>query len=237
MPGLWTIADLHLSGSATTKPMSVYGGRWQSHREKIEKRWKVLVEEGDTVVIPGDTSWSMKLSDAGEDLKFIDSLPGRKIIGKGNHDYWWSSVTKMKHKLAEWNIGSIDFLFNNSYTANGQIICGTRGWFYDEVTQNSAFSEADFQKITEREYNRLKISLDSAPGNGSGALVFLHFPPVCPGFTARNIIDLLHERNVTKVYCGHIHGNYSLPPKLEFEGITVNLVSSDYLDFYPMKIV
>ena len=232
---LFSISDLHLSLS-TTKPMDIFGHRWQGYMGKLEKNWRSVVKDTDTVVIPGDISWAMKLHEAERDLRFLDSLPGHKIIGKGNHDYWWTTVGKMKSAFESWGITTIDFLHNNAYSAEGFIICGSRGWFLEERLQN--IDDADHATVSAREVLRLKASLDEgiklkeAEGD-KPILVYLHFPPVFGDFVCREITELLKEYQVAECFYGHLHGNYNLPKSFDFEGVKMTIIAADHLDFIP----
>ena len=132
---LFSIADLHLS-QTVNKPMDKFGSRWPNHTEKLIKRWNAVVTNNDTVIVPGDISWGISLEEALEDLLLIENLPGKKLIGKGNHDYWWGTLTKMKQFLDEHNISTIQFLYNNAYEVEDYIVCGTRGWYVEEKLQN-----------------------------------------------------------------------------------------------------
>ena len=196
------------------------------------------MDEDDTVVVPGDISWAMTMEEGLSDFKFIDSLPGRKILGKGNHDFWWSTMTKIKNFFDENEIKTIDILYNNAYAVDEFVVAGTRGWFYDQYKQN-VINETDFEKVIARETIRLDMSLSEAQRLNDGTLetiVFMHFPPVWNGFECRPIIDKLHEHNVKRCYFGHIHGNYFVPKVTNFEGIDFVLTSADYLKFAPMPI-
>ncbi|MBQ9121703.1 MAG: metallophosphoesterase [Clostridia bacterium] len=234
---LFAMADLHLS-TTTDKPMDIFGSRWQSYMEKIEARWRAVVSEEDTVVVPGDISWGLSLEEAIGDLIFLDSLPGHKIIGKGNHDFWWSTVTKMKNAFEENGIRSIDFLFNNAYNAEEYTVCGTRGWYVEEKLQATKF-DTDYDKIVAREVSRLRTSLEAGRkiADGRELLAFFHFPPVFRGFICREIVDALHEYGVKNCYFGHIHGLYNIPRSIEFEGISMSMISADFLDFTPMIVM
>lgn len=239
---IFSIADLHLSLSAN-KTMDVFGSRWVGYMAKIEKNWRAIVNDDDFVIIPGDISWAMSIEDAKADFTFIDSLPGKKLLGKGNHDYWWESMTKMKNALSSWNISTIDFLYNNAYVAEDYIICGTRGWYLDEKQQNVTH-ETDYTKIVARETMRLNMSLNEAVKKRDSAkaedgyvreiLVFLHFPPVFKNFICREFINKLKEYNIRHCYFGHIHGSYTVPRTFECENITFTLISADFLHFIPM---
>ena len=235
---LYTIADLHLS-HGTDKPMNRFGSRWTDHTEKIRTRWQALITDGDTVVIPGDFSWGMTLEEAREDFLFLDCLPGQKIIGKGNHDYWWTSVSKMNAALAGWGVSSVRFLFNNAYETDGVVLCGTRGWFLEEKQQSSIFA-ADYEKLVHRETLRLCQTIEAGEAVRAGRemplYVFLHFPPVFGDFICRPMLDVLREAAVTEVFYGHLHGQYTLPASMVTDGVRLTLISADYLDFYPHPV-
>ena len=238
---LFAIADLHLSTlDSTNKSMEVFGHRWQDYTAKLEKNWKRLVSDGDTVVIPGDISWALSLEEATSDLKFINSLPGKKILGKGNHDFWWSTMNKHREHFEKHGIDTISFLFNNAHETDDFIIAGTRGWFFDEkssITQNNA----DFSKLTARENLRLEVSLKAAKElsdkTGKEILAFMHFPAVWADTVSEGLFELLCRYNVKRVYYGHIHANYVIPATFSHEGINFSIISADYLDFYPKIIV
>ncbi|MBR6917272.1 MAG: metallophosphoesterase [Clostridia bacterium] len=234
---LFSIADIHLSGS-TDKPMDIFGNRWRDHTQKIVSKWNAVVTDKDTVVVPGDISWAMHFKDALVDFKLIDSLPGKKIIGKGNHDFWWETMTKMNAFLEENSLSTISFLFNNAYDTGDAVVCGTRGWYVEEKMQNTV-GDVDYTKIVNREASRLEISIKEAERlRGDAAakpiLVYFHFPPVFNGFICRELVDVLHAHSVANVYFGHIHGNYNVPKTTVFEGINMTLISADYLNFIPM---
>lgn len=234
---LFSISDLHLS-LATPKPMDVFGHRWQGYTEKLRQRWCAVVSDKDTVVIPGDVSWAMKLHEAEADLKFIDSLPGKKIIGKGNHDYWWSTLGKMNAFLEKIGVTTISFLHNNAYIAEEHIICGTRGWFLEERLQN--INDADYTLVAAREASRLKAGLDEAmklreteEGQGLPIIAYLHFPPVFGDFVCEEMVSLMKEYGVSHCFYGHIHGKYDVPKTTVYDSIPMTIISADYLDFIP----
>lgn len=238
---IFVIGDLHLStNQVTNKSMEVFGRRWQGYTEKLRRNWEAVVSPNDTVVVPGDISWAMHLEEALSDLRFIEELPGQKLIGKGNHDFWWSTATKMNTFLEEQGIHSIRFLNNNAYLVEGCVLCGTRGWFLEEK-QQVAVGTVDYAKILNREVIRLRLSLNEAvklqeATTESGGIVppisvFLHFPPVWLDFVCRPFVDVLHEFGDPDCYFGHIHGMYHVPTSFEFENIHMKLVSSDALDF------
>ena len=238
---LYTIADLHLSTYAKTdKSMEVFGKAWDSYMTRIEQNWRRLITDSDTVIIPGDISWALSLEEATSDLKFLDSLPGKKILGKGNHDFWWCTMKKHYEFFEKNDIKTISFLFNNAHAVDDYIIAGTRGWYNDEDAQNAP-SSADFEKLTARESQRLDFSLKEAVKLNEQfpykkIAVFMHFPPFWNGKASDGLIDILKRYGITDVYYGHIHGNYTVPPTFEYEGINMSIVSADYLRFLP-KIV
>ena len=237
----FTIADLHLSTrESTDKSMEVFGPRWTDYIKKIEKNWRALIEDGDTVIIPGDISWALSLDEALDDLTFIDSLPGKKILGKGNHDFWWCTMSKHEKFFKEHAIESISFLFNNAHETDSYIIAGTRGWYNDEDATNAP-DDVDFDKLTRREALRLEASLKSAvqlreKSPEKEILVFMHFPPFWNEKASDGLIEILKSYGIKRVFFGHIHGNYTVPPTFTYEGIEMSLVSADYLGFIP-KII
>ena len=238
---LFSIADLHLS-LTVDKPMDKFGPGWEGHTGKLESNWRRLVSEEDIVLIPGDISWGLRIEEAIADFDWIHALPGKKLIGKGNHDFWWSTVSKMTAFLEQNGLSSIRFLYNNAYRLEDCIVCGTRGWFLEESQQNTV-GEVDYSRIVDREVIRLRLSLEEAKRlQAEGCektlpiLVFLHFPPVWNNFVCREILDVLHEFQVKSCYFGHIHGAYYAPRMTEFEGIELILVSADFLQFSPMPV-
>ena len=243
---IFAIGDLHLSTNQNTnKSMEKFGRRWLGYTEKLRRNWEAVVSPEDTVVIPGDISWAMKMEEALSDFHFLESLPGKKLIGKGNHDFWWSTVSKMNAFFAENHITSVQILNNNAYLVEDQVICGTRGWFLEEKQQVTVGS-VDYAKIVNREVIRLKLSLDSAVAlqkeyearNGitPPLSVFLHFPPVWLDFICRPFVDILHEYGNPACYFGHIHGMYNAPRATEFEGIPMRLIASDAMDFTLLRL-
>lgn len=231
---LYTIADTHLSFT-TEKPMDIFGSRWENHAEKLKANWLSLIKPEDTVVIPGDISWGISLDEALEDLKFLDALPGKKIIGKGNHDYWWTTVNKMTGFFLENGISTISFLYNNAYSVENKIICGTRGWM-------SEFGiKAEDERIIKRESQRLELSLSCGQklkeqNPDAEMLVFLHYPLVFGDFINYDMIDVLYKFGVTKVYYGHLHKVREEQLDKSYLGVDFDLVAGDYLDFVPYKI-
>lgn len=223
---IYTISDLHLS-FGSNKPMNIFRG-WENHTERLFANWNRLVNPNDTVVLPGDFSWGLKLEDTLEDFKFLNKLNGKKILLKGNHDLWWSTVKKLNEFLTENEIKNIEILFNNTIIAENHAIAGTRGWFYDD--------KAD-KKIVAREVGRLEKSLTEAEKTGLPVLVFLHYPPVYGNQVCNEIFDVLKNHKIKKVYHGHIHGAGFNNAVKEYDGIKFELISCDCIDFTPRFIV
>ena len=224
---LFTIADLHLP-LGSDKPMDIFGG-WDNYVERIEKNWKKLVNDDDTVVIGGDISWGISLAESKPDFEFINRLPGQKIILKGNHDYWWGTANKINEFLKENNFDTIKILHNNCYSDGNIAICGTRGWIYDGTGERD-------QKVILREAGRLETSIKLAVECGVTPIVFLHYPPVYAEFVCEEIIDVLKKYNIKTVYYGHIHGRGIYNTVNEYDGIKLKLVAADGVDFTPIFI-
>lgn len=239
---LYTMADLHLSTfDKTNKSMEIFGKSWADYMLRIKTNWQHLITDDDTVIIPGDVSWALSLAEAESDFKFLDSLPGKKIIGKGNHDYWWSTMRKHEAFFEKCGIKSISFLFNNAHEDEKYIIAGTRGWYNDEDAANAP-DNADFLKLTNRENLRLRASLTEAKrlqekSPEKEIIVFMHFPPFWNGKASDGLIDALKAYGVKRVYFGHIHGNYTVPPSFVYEGIEMHIISADYLKFTPKPVL
>lgn len=241
---VYAIADTHLSGSVP-KSMEKFGRRWTDYTAKIERRWRALVTDADAVVIPGDVSWAMTLEEAEADFRFLAALPGKKYIGKGNHDFWWTTVTKMRKFLDEREISGIEFLYNNACDAGAAILCGTRGWFLEEAQQNTV-TPVDYEKLVNREAIRLELCLKEAErlqnlrlttdGSHVPIHVFLHFPPIYNSFRVQRFVELFHTYAIENVWYGHIHGNYTMPAQFTENGTTYHMIAADYLDFYPAKV-
>ncbi|MBQ8351068.1 MAG: metallophosphoesterase [Clostridia bacterium] len=240
---LYVIADLHLSTmEGMNKSMEIFGRRWSGYVDKLRRNWTAVVEPEDSVVVPGDISWALSLRDAVCDLHFLDDLPGHKYIGKGNHDFWWSTAAKMEKLFAEEGIASISLLNNNAWLCeNDFILCGTRGWYQDESCDNMP-KDTDFDKLVTREAMRLKLSLESghslaAENPGREMLAFLHFPPIWNGLHCQPILDLLQEYGIRRCFFGHIHSNYTAPASFVEDGIRFSLISADFLNFSPRPIL
>ncbi len=224
---LFTISDLHLPLGAD-KPMDIFGG-WDNYVERLEKNWKKLVNDDDTVVIGGDISWGISLEQSKPDFEFINNLPGIKIILKGNHDFWWGTANKINEFLRDNNFDTIKILHNNCYTDGNIAICGTRGWIYDGTGERD-------QKVIAREAGRLEASIKLATESGVTPIVFLHYPPVYAEFVCEEIIDVLQKYDIKQVFYGHIHGKGIYNTVSKYKGIKLKLVACDGVDFTPVYI-
>lgn len=207
--------------------MDIFGG-WNNYTERIYANWCRIVSPEDTVCIPGDFSWALKLEETKNDFEFLKKLPGKKILFKGNHDLWWSTATKIHNFFDENDFQDVEIVYNNCVIAEGYAIAGTRGWFYDNT--GSA-------KVLMREAGRLEASLKSAKETGLPTLVFLHYPPVYGEYVCKEIIDVLEKYNVKDVYYGHIHGLGFNNAVKSYNNIRFHLLSCDCIDFSPIKIV
>lgn len=227
---LYAFSDFHLSGNPPTKPMDIFGENWKNHREKIMTAWLDTIHEEDTVIIAGDLSWALHLEDALSDLKTVAALPGRKIIVRGNHDYWWSTVTKMHQMTGH----AFEFLFNSALLAGHIALAGTRGW----IAETSKKLTEDDKPIILREEGRLERSLQAAQQfHAKKIFAVLHYPPFDEKKEPTHMLAIMKKYGVTDCIYGHIHGKpnfMNLPDELE--GIKLHLTSADYLDFKPLPI-
>ncbi len=233
---IYTIGDLHLSFNEN-KPMSIFGENWEGYEEKVKENWIKLIKKEDLVVLPGDFSWSMYLKDTYKDFEYLNKLPGKKLLLKGNHDYWWSTVSNMRNYIKENNFENIDFIYNNSYEHENKIIVGTRGWSFGE--------EAESKKMINREVSRLELSIKSGIENygvEKEIIAFTHYPPIIKQNVENNeineFINILKKYNIKKCYYGHLHGT-SIKEAVEgiYFDIEFKLVSADAIEFSPIKVV
>lgn len=222
---IFAIGDLHLS-LACDKPMDIFPG-WHNYVAEITKNWKAQVSDSDTVVLAGDISWGMTLEEAAADFEYINALPGKKVILKGNHDYWWNSRRKMEAFFESWGLSTLSILHNSFVASPSEniAICGTRGWMLEDSAPHD-------QKVTAREEGRLKASLEAARPFGLEPVVFLHYPPVFGNGISGGIIDLLREYGVRRCFYGHLHGAACAQAfEGNYLGIEFTLVSADHLKF------
>lgn len=225
---IFGISDLHLD-ITSKKDMSVFGEEWNDYENKIFTNWKNTVNENDTVLVPGDISWAMKLHDAELDLDRIEKLPGKKILIRGNHDYWWRSISKLRNK----NYSTISFLQNNSVVVEGVRVVGTRGW----ISPDDSIATEEDKKIFQREKNRLKLSLKYPVFGYFDTVAMLHYPPFDKEGEINTIGKILLEHGVKRCIYGHLHGlGHSLVKEGEIEGINFKCLSGDYIHFVPQKI-
>jgi len=226
---LFAIGDLHLCLGAP-KPMDIFGGNWVGYMDKLAQGLSVIQPE-DTTVLLGDLSWSLDLTSARADFEWINNIPGRKIILKGNHDYWWSTASKFHAFCQINNFRDMHILNNNYHIYDGHAICGTRGWFFEE--DRSGLHD---EKVFKREILRLEASLKAA--GDLRKIVFLHYPPLYKGYLCHEIIALLHKYDVRRCFYGHLHGpSHNLALEGVHDGIEYRLVSADRLDFRPFRVI
>lgn len=226
---LYVIGDLHLS-LGSDKPMDVFGGRWENYVNKLLEGFTIVKPE-DTTVLCGDLTWGMSLQEAREDFLFIHRLPGRKIILKGNHDFWWTTASKAYRFFEENGIDSISILNNNCHFYGDTALCGTRGWFYEEEK-----GDGHDRKMMARELLRLEASLKAAGDREK--IVFLHYPPKLLNYECTEIVEMLESYGVKNCYYGHLHsGGCSMAWQGGHRGTRYHLVSADHLRFVPLKIL
>ena len=227
---IYTIADLHLS-FLQNKPMDIFGYNWENHAEKVKNNWIKKVKQDDYVILPGDFSWATYIEDANLDFLYLNSLPGKKILLKGNHDYWWTTLTSMRKFIKENAYTNIDFLYNNSYLIENKIIVGTRGW--------NILDSEDEKKMIKRESARLELSIKDGIqkyGSEKEIIAFLHYPPIIQSNINKNenteFINILKKYGVKRCYYGHLHGQSHRDAVIGvINGIEYNLISADYLNF------
>lgn len=222
------MGDLHLSLSGNHS-MDIFAG-WNDYVRRIEQNWRAKITDGDTVVLPGDTSWGLSLEESLADFQFINALPGRKIILKGNHDYWWNTVNKVSAFFSTHGLNTLEILHNNSVVVGETALCGSRGWLFET-------GEAFDAKIINREAIRLELSITDAEKSGKTPVVFLHYPPVYGENESPQILDVLTRHHISDCYYGHIHASgcrYAIDGT--YLGIRFHLVSSDYLCFDPLLV-
>ena len=228
---IYAIGDLHLSGEPPTKPMEVFGAYWLGHKEKIKNNWLNTVQAADTVIVCGDISWAMGIKNAAEDLAWLAQLPGRKLLLRGNHDYWWSSLAKMQQLYGE----NYEFLQNDCIMVGDTAICGTRGWV---LPSSENFTPED-EKIYKREALRLQLSLEAATKNNPARIIVaMHYPPLFAAEEHTLFTDLLEHYQVQHCVYGHIHGeNHVLTFEGERAGVNYKLVSCDTQGFELTRIL
>lgn len=229
---LYAVGDLHLS-MAVPKKMDVFGGVWQGYEDKIRSFLETLAPD-DILMLCGDTSWGMNLQEAAADFAFLQNTKARKILIKGNHDYFWDTASKMRRFFDENGLADIDILHNNAMLYENTALCGTRGWFFDEEKGGP-----QDEKVMMREVGRLRMSLEAGKKlDAAQIFVFLHYPPLYEGYRCAPILDLLREYGVKCCYYGHLHGGArARAVEGMADGVEYRLVSADHLGFRPVKIL
>ncbi len=231
---IYAISDLHLARSVD-KPMDVFGARWSNYMERLEEEWRQTVSDGDHVLVPGDISWATYLDQAYEDFRLIDSLPGRKIISKGNHDYWWTTLSKLEQFIRKKGFGTISFMHNNSFRLENSVVCGTRGW---KTPGDDDFSAED-RKIYLRELQRLELSLAKAERRAGETLIAaIHFPIFNSKGVFSEFLDIMLKYGVDLCIYGHLHGEACRNAvEGDVRGMELRFVSADHLGFRPIKLI
>lgn len=229
---LYTIADLHLP-LGIDKPMDIFGKMWENYVERLADNWQSTVQKDDTVVLPGDFSWATYLEQSERDFEYLHKLNGKKILLKGNHDYWWTTMNKLREFTAKNGFDDVEFLQNNFFMYEDIAICGTRGWIHPEWDN---FGEED-RKIFDREVLRLELSLRAA-GDAAEIYVFTHYPPMSVQCGSNEFTDLMKQYPVTKCIYGHLHAaSHKNAVQGIIDGIEYKLVAGDYLQFQPYKLL
>lgn len=226
---LYAIGDLHLCLGAP-KPMDVFGGAWTGYMDKLKDGMSCITQE-DTTVLLGDLSWALDLPSSKADFAWINDIPGKKIILKGNHDYWWSTAAKFQKFCGENGFTDLHLLNNNCFVYDDWAICGTRGWFFEEERSG----EHD-EKVFRRELIRLETSLKAAGDRRK--MVFLHYPPRYKGYECHEILELFSKYEVRRCFYGHLHGfSHKLAMEGLWDGVEFRLVAADYIGFQPFKVI
>ncbi len=229
---IFALSDLHLSFDCD-KPMDIFGGKWEGYTDKIKDNWSKLVGEDDIVLVAGDISWAMRIEEAKKDLEWIGALPGKKIMIKGNHEYWWKSISAVRAILPE----SITAIQNDALKIGDFVFCGTRGWTVPDEFQKN-FTEEDM-KIYRREVQRLKLTLDSAKRlalGGEKIIAMMHYPPFLAGGVETEFTKLFEEFGVNSVIFGHLHGYTNCPRLTEINGVKYYFTSCDHTNMTPVFI-
>lgn len=228
---LYSIADLHLP-LGIDKPMDIFGSAWKNYVERLWENWQCTVKKEDTVVLPGDFSWATYLDQSAKDFEYLHKLNGRKILLKGNHDYWWTTMNKLREFIKINGFSDIEFLQNNSFMYGDTAICGTRGWIHPAWDNFSA----EDRKIFDREVLRLELSLSSVKECGE-IYVFTHYPPISAALENNDFTDMMKKYNVKKCFYGHLHSaSHKNAVEGIVDGIEYKLVSGDYVGFNPVKL-
>lgn len=225
---VYTIGDLHLSLGDPAKTMEVFRG-WQGYQQRLEENWRAIVRPEDTVVLAGDISWAMHLAATGPDFRFLDRLPGRKLLMKGNHDYWWSTRAKMEGFFAREGLSTLFVLHNNAVMADGVWLCGSRGWLFEGSDKYDPL-------VVAREEGRIRRSLEAVPP-GEEKILFLHYPPIYGEQVIPEFFGAMADYRVRECYYAHLHGGGAAGAfRGEYRGVSLRLVSADFLKFTPFLV-
>ena len=236
---IYALADLHLSLSCPDKTMEVFGSSWGDYISRVEDNWKNAVTSDDTVLIPGDISWATYIDKAEEDFRFIHELPGRKLLSRGNHDYWWTTIKKMEGFFAEKGFDSLEFVRTNVVEVDGCLISGTRGWM---IETKESVEGSENKKIYEREKLRIGMCIDELnkadPGHSKKRIMMIHYPPVTAKKDFIEFARMMAEGGIDICVYGHLHGTaHRKAYEGDFEGVKLICASADYTGFKPVRII
>lgn len=236
---IYALADLHLSLSCPDKSMEVFGSSWGEYILKVKENWEQTVTGSDTVLIPGDISWATYINKAEEDFKFISDLPGRKLLSRGNHDYWWTTMKKMEEFLAEKGFTNMEFVRTNVVEVEDCLITGTRGWM---IETKESIEGSDNRKIYEREKLRIKMCIDvlneADPGHAKKHILMIHYPPITAKQDFTEFAEMMAHGGIDICVYGHLHGSaHKKAFEGDFEGMRLICASADYADFKPVRIL
>ena len=235
---VYAIGDLHLSFN-DNKPMDIFGENWKNHYEKIKKNWLNKINSNDTVLLPGDFSWAINLEGTQKDFEFLNKLPGKKVLINGNHDYWWTTLQKMNEFLEKIEIKNVYFLKNNAVEIDNSIFVGTRGWAFNDTEES--------KKMYNRETIRLENSIKYAYKNfenieNKEIICMMHYPPITKNMIEKSensiYLEVMKNYNIHKCIYGHLHGeSHKEAIEGQVYGIDLKLVSSDFIDFDPIRVL
>lgn len=236
---IYALADLHLSLSCPDKSMEVFGSSWGEYILKVKENWEQTVTGSDTVLIPGDISWATYINKAEEDFKFISDLPGRKLLSRGNHDYWWTTMKKMEEFFAEKGFTNMEFVRTNAVEVEDCLITGTRGWM---IETKESIEGSDNRKIYEREKLRIKMCIDvlneADPGHAKKHILMIHYPPITAKQDFTEFAEMMARGGIDICVYGHLHGSaHKKAFEGDFEGMRLICASADYADFKPVRIL
>ena len=236
---IFALADLHLALSNPEKSMDVFGSRWEGYIDRVRDNWINTVTDADTVLIPGDISWATYVDKAEEDFRFISELPGQKLLSRGNHDFWWTTMRKMEEYFAEKGFTNLQFVRTNVIEADGCLISGTRGWM---IESRDSLEGSDNRKIYERERLRIQMCVDKLnevdPDHSRKHILMIHYPPITAKLEFTDFAQLIADGGVDICVYGHLHGKaHKKAFEGDFGGAKFICSSADYVEFCPVKIV